>query len=193
MSAGIKSEVLAFWFGSPDSRDYGQPHKAWFIKNPAFDQEIRDRFLSTHDQAAAGELDHWQTSAEGCLALLIILDQFSRNLFRDTPRAFAADDKAVAIAQQAIDQGFDQQHLPVQRWFIYLPFEHSENLAHQEQAIALFEALRDDPASASTIQYAYQHHDVIQRFGRFPHRNKILGRDSTAEELEFLKQPGSSF
>ncbi len=187
------TEILAFWFGAPDSSTYGQERKAWFIKNPTFDQEISDRFLPTYQQAAAGALDAWQDFPLSCLALLIVLDQFPRNLFRRDPRAFATDEKAVAIAQSAISQGFDQQLLPVQRWFMYLPFEHSENLEDQNQAVALFEQLRSDPQSQSPIEYAYRHRDVIQRFGRFPHRNATLGRASTPEELEFLQQPGSTF
>ena len=185
--------VLAFWFGLPSDPDYSQPKKAWFIKNPAFDQDIRDRFLSLHQQACDGSLDPWQNEAESCLALLIILDQFSRNLFRGTPKAFAADDKALAIAKHALKSQLDQSLLPVQRWFIYLPFEHSEVWADQQRSLELWTTLSQHKPSSRTIQYAQQHADIIYRYGRFPHRNAILNRVNTAAEREFLKQPGSSF
>jgi len=186
-------EILDFWFGKPDEEDYGKPRTVWFQKNSEFDQKVRSRFLKDYQQAASGQLDYWKTSPHGCLALTILLDQFPRNLFRHQPQAFATDPQALVIAQHAVAQGFDQELLPVQRWFIYLPFEHSENLADQQQCVKLFSTLKDDPDSASTINYAYQHLAVIERFGRFPHRNAILGREATPEEAEFLQQPGSSF
>lgn len=186
-------EILDFWFGKPEDADYGKIRKFWFTKNREFDQEVRSRFLSVYQQAAAGQLDEWQTSPESCLALIILLDQFPRNMFRSQPQAFATDPQALGIAQYAITQGFDQQLLPIQRWFIYMPFEHSENLGHQRQSVELFSTLKDDPDCASGIDYAHRHLKVIERFGRFPHRNQILGRESTPEEVEFLQQPGSSF
>ncbi len=185
--------ILDFWFGKPDTVDYGKPKKFWFIKDTKFDQEVRSRFLSTYELAASYQLDNWKKSPLSCLALIILLDQFPRNLFRQQPQSFATDTQALKFAKYAISQEFDCQLLPVQRWFIYLPFEHSENLTHQHQAVALFSTLRDDPDSVSTIDYAYRHLKVIERFGRFPHRNLILGRISTPEELDFLQQPGSSF
>lgn len=192
MIANEARELLDFWFGKPSDRNYGREKKAWFIKSAAFDAEV-SRFLPLYKRAAVGALDDWQASPDGCLALVILLDQIPRNLFRHTPKMYATDDKALAIARVAIARGFDTQLLPVQRWFIYLPFEHSEDLACQQQAIALFSTLRDDPQSASAIDYAYRHYRVIERFGRFPHRNAILGRANTPEEEEFLQQPGSSF
>jgi len=186
-------EILDFWFGKPEEAEYGKIRKFWFTKNPKFDQEVRSRFLSVYQQAAAGELDTWRTSPDSCLALIILLDQFPRNLFRSQPQAFASDPQALSLAQYAINQGFDQQLLPVQRWFIYMPFEHSENLEHQYQSVELFSSLKDDPNCASGVDYAHRHLQVIERFGRFPHRNQILGRESTPEEIEFLQQPGSSF
>ncbi|NET55767.1 MAG: DUF924 domain-containing protein [Symploca sp. SIO2E6] len=186
-------EILDFWFGKPQDPDYGKIRKFWFTKNPEFDQEVRSRFLSVYQQAAAGQLDQWRTSPHSCLALIILLDQFPRNLFRSQPQAFASDPQALSMAQYAINQGFDQQLPPVQRWFIYMPFEHSENLEHQRQSVELFTGLTDEPNFASAIDYAHRHLKVIERFGRFPHRNQILGRASTPEELEFLQQPGSSF
>lgn len=185
--------ILGFWFGEPGDPEYGKSRKQWFVKNPDFDEEVRSQFLSDYEMAAQGLLDRWQENSESCLALILLLDQFPRNLFRGTPQAFATDSRAIAAAQHAITEGFDKQMLPVQRWFFYLPFEHSENLEHQRQCVALFEQLKDDPESASPIDYADRHLQVIERFGRFPHRNTILGRENTPEEEEFLKQPGSSF
>ncbi|PSB33874.1 DUF924 family protein [Chlorogloea sp. CCALA 695] len=186
-------EILDFWFGTPESEDYGKERSFWFTKNPEFDRELGDRFLLDYEQAAGGELDYLQDSPLGCLTLVLLLDQFGRNMFRGTPKSFATDAKALFVAQGAVERGCDRALLPVQRWFIYLPFEHSENLADQEQCVELFATLSNHPASANTIEYALRHKAVIERFGRFPHRNKILGRVNTPAEVEFLKQPGSSF
>ncbi|BAT55618.1 hypothetical protein NOS3756_46110 [Nostoc sp. NIES-3756] len=186
-------DILHFWFGHPDEPNYGKQKSFWFIKNPEVDEELKTRFLKDYQQAAAGDLDDWLNSPATCLALIILLDQLPRNIFRGTPASFATDLKALAAAQHGIIQGYDRQFLPVQRWFFYLPFEHSENLAHQQQSVKLFQELSHDPESASAITYALQHLEIIERFGRFPHRNRILGRVSTPEEEEFLKQPGSSF
>jgi uncharacterized protein (DUF924 family) len=187
------TEILEFWFGNPQAADYGKSRSVWFQKDEAFDQLLRDRFLPLYQQAAAGLLEFWQGDAQSCLALMILLDQFPRNLFRNTSQAFATDPQALTTAKYAIAQGYDQSLLPVQRWFIYLPFEHSESREEQARSLQLWEQLREDPDSASAIDYAHRHADVIQRFGRFPHRNQILGRPGTVEELEFLKQPGSGF
>ena len=184
---------MDFWFGSPKSVDYGKERSFWFTKNPEFDRELSDRFLLDYEQAARGELDYLQDSPLGCLTLVLLLDQFGRNMFRGTPKSFATDAKALSVAKSAVDQGCDRALLPVQRWFIYLPFEHSENLADQERCVELFATLSNHPESANTIEYALRHKAVIERFGRFPHRNKILRRTNTAAEAEFLKQPGSSF
>ena len=186
-------EILDFWFGSPKSLDYAKERSFWFTKNPEFDRELSDRFLLDYEQAARGELDYLQDSPLGCLTLVLLLDQFGRNMFRGTPKSFATDAKALSVAKSAVDQGCDRALLPVQRWFIYLPFEHSENLADQERCVELFATLSNHPESANTIEYALRHKAVIERFGRFPHRNKILRRTNTAAEAEFLKQPGSSF
>ena len=186
-------KILTFWFGEQKHPEYGKPRKIWFQKNPAFDQEIRTHFLTDYQLAAQDKLDEWQKDYRSCLALILLLDQFPRNLFRGQPQAFATDPKALNVAKYAVKQRFDQQMIPVERWFIYLPFEHSENLADQSQAVELMNQLKNDPGSASSIDYAIRHFEVIQRFGRFPHRNVILGRESTPEEVEFLKQPGSSF
>ncbi|AFZ43754.1 protein of unknown function DUF924 [Halothece sp. PCC 7418] len=185
--------VLDFWFGSPDDDHYGKPRQEWFIKNPEFDQQVRSRFWSLYEQAAQGKLDAWKHTPETCLALIILLDQFPRNLFRGDPRMFETDQKALSFAKYALKQDYDRQLLNVQRWFIYLPFEHSEDLEMQYRAISLFSRLKDDPDSESTIDYAERHLKVIEKFGRFPHRNAILGRESTPEEIAFLEQPRSSF
>ncbi|MES1024740.1 DUF924 family protein [Gloeocapsa sp. BRSZ] len=186
-------EILTFWFGQPNTAEYGKQRAFWFTKSAEFDREVRERFLSDYEQAAAHQLNAWKEAPRSCLALILLLDQIPRNIFRGTPQAFATDTAALAAAQYAVAQGFDRELLNVQRWFIYLPFEHSENLEHQRQCVELFASLKDDPESASAINYAQRHLAVIERFGRFPHRNKILNRESTPEEIEFLKQPGSSF
>ncbi|NMG20489.1 DUF924 family protein [Brasilonema bromeliae] len=186
-------EILDFWFGSSGSPDYGKPKSFWFSKKPEFDEELRIRFLTDYQKAAGGYLDDWMDFPDSCLALILLLDQFPRSMFRDTPEAFATDWEALSVAQHAVAQRYDQKLLPVQRWFVYLPFEHSENLEHQSQAVRLFQQLGDDPDSVSCIDYALRHMQVIERFRRFPHRNKILGRVSTPEEKEFLKHKGSSF
>lgn len=182
------AEVLSFWFG-----DKLEMRKVWFTKNSDFDAEVRSRFLPLYEQAASDQLDGWIDSPEGCLALVIVLDQFPRNMFRGTARSFATDPKALEIAKSAIAQQFDQQFPPVQRFFLYLPLEHSENLDDQTESVRLYEQFRDNPELKDTYDYAIRHRDVIERFGRFPHRNQILDRPSTLEEIEFLKQPGSSF
>lgn len=186
-------EILAFWFGELDAADYGKPRKFWFQKTPEFDGKLRHEFLSDYEKAITGVLNSWLKLPQTCLALILLLDQFPRNMFRGTPQAFATDWEALCAAQHALAQGYERKMLPVQRWFIYLPFEHSENLEHQRQAVKLFKQLSDDPDSASCIDYAVRHLQVIERFGRFPHRNGILGRVSTPEEKLFLKEPGSSF
>lgn len=185
--------VLDFWFG-PDPAAYAERGKSlWFVKRASVDELIRQRFAALHARAAAGELHDWCETPDGCLALVIVLDQFSRNLFRDSPQAFAADAQAREIARRAIDRGFDLQLLPLQRGFLYLPFEHSESLDDQQRSLALFNALRDSSEAAEMVRYARLHYHVIKCFGRYPHRNAILKRESTDEELQFLSQPGSSF
>jgi len=185
------AEVLLFWFGPPAER--GKPHKRWFVKNDAFDREVRERFLPLYEAAAAGKLTHLKETAAGCLALIVLLDQFPRNMFRGTPRAFATDALALDAARDALARGFDRAMLPVERLFVYLPFEHSETLADQEKSCELTQPLDAFAETNEVYRYALLHRDIIQRFGRFPHRNAILGRSSTPEELEFLKGPGSSF
>jgi uncharacterized protein (DUF924 family) len=187
------SDVLEFWFGAPGSPEFGRHRRQWFEKSETFDGLGRERFLATHDAAATGRLDGWAERPLAALALVVTLDQFPRNMFRGTPRAFATDPHALAVARGIVARGFDAAYLPAQRWFAYLPFEHAEDLGAQAESLALFERLRGDPASASPIAYAMRHYAVIERFGRFPHRNAILGRDSTPAEVAFLAGHGSSF
>ena len=169
-------EVLSFWRGAgPDK---------WFTKDEAFDRQCRERFLLTHEAAARGDLDEWELSPDGALALCILLDQFPRNMFRGTRRVYQTDATALDVADRAIERGFDSQVEPALRGFFYLPFEHSENLADQERSVALHEAAGDEDG----LTWARHHHDIIARFGRFPHRNAILGRESTPEELAYLAQ-----
>jgi uncharacterized protein (DUF924 family) len=186
-------EVLDFWFGAPDAPDFGEPRDAWFEKSAEFDAEVRDRFVGTWVAAAQHQLDDWLDAPLSALALIIVLDQFPRNMFRASAKAFVADRQAQSVAEHVVARGWDRDLKPAQRWFVYLPFEHAESLALQERCMELFAGLVDHAGSASAIEFARRHHDVIRRFGRFPHRNAILGRDSTPEEIEFLKQPGSGF
>jgi len=186
--------IIEFWFDRPlNEAGTATYRKVWFRKNADFDQAMNQQFAEVYAAAVAGHLDRWQITPIGTLALILLLDQFPRNMFRDKPDAFATDVKALELANSAIAQGFDQQLPPIQRWFVYLPFMHSESLNDQQRSVELFETLRSHPDIASAYDYALKHREVIQQFGRFPHRNAILGRTSTPEELEFLKQPGSSF
>jgi uncharacterized protein (DUF924 family) len=185
------ADVLLFWFGPPG--EPGKPQKRWFVKSDAFDRAIRERFVPLHEAAAAGKLAHLKETAADCLALILLLDQFPRNMFRGTPRAFASDALALEAARHAVQAGFDRSMLAVERMFTYLPFEHSEALADQELACELTKPLDVIEPGLDAHRYALAHRDIIRRFGRFPHRNAILGRASTPEELEFLKGPGSSF
>ena len=172
------ADIVTFW------REAGP--KKWFEKDAAFDDEIRRRFLAVHEAAAAGKLATWEQNAEGALALMILLDQFPRNMFRGDARAFAADPLARAITAGALLKGFDAQVSNEMRGFFYLPFEHSEDLADQERCIALYKAAGD----ADGLKWAQVHADIIRRFGRFPHRNAVLGRATTPEERGFLDSGG---
>lgn len=185
----LTGRVLQFWFGLRDAASAPVQRPEWFRVDGAFDAACAKDFRDASARAAAGELDALAATAHGALALVLLLDQLPRNIHRGRPQAFAADGRARAVAAAAIDQNFDQAFVPVQRQFFYLPFEHSEDLADQERAVALFRAL----AEPELLQWAERHRNVIARFGRFPHRNAILGRQSSAEELAFLERPGSSF
>lgn len=186
--------VLDFWFLAPDNPGHGQSRPEWFRKDDAFDAQIRERFGALIDTALAGGLQHWAATPRGTLAQILVLDQFTRNVYRDTPRAFAGDPQALALAIALVENGQDQQLEPTLRAFVYMPFEHAEDLAMQARAVELFQLLAQSREGfESMLDYAQRHQEVIARFGRFPHRNVILGRDSTPEELTFLQQPGSSF
>jgi uncharacterized protein (DUF924 family) len=188
-------DILGFWFGPPSDPGHTRPRERWFLKDPAFDAECARRFLGTHEKAAAGELRAWRDEPRGSLALLLLFDQFPRNIFRGTPRAFATDALAREVARHALARGHDVPLPPVWRWFFYLPFEHSEDLHDQRLSVSLFEtlALRHPADGSEVLDYARRHLEIIERFGRFPHRNAILGRESTPEEIAFLQEPGSSF
>jgi len=189
----IALDVLDFWFGAPGSSERGRSRDAWFRKDAAFDDAIRARFGAAVETAIAGGFGDWDATAEGALAHVLLLDQFTRNIFRDTPRAFAGDVRALAIADTAITRGFDRALDPFGRWFLYLPFEHAEDREVQQRSLALFGALAQETGNPSPLEWAQKHADVISRFGRYPHRNAILGRASTPDEEAFLAQPGSRF
>jgi uncharacterized protein (DUF924 family) len=184
--------VLDFWFS-------GHARALWFEKDKAFDDEIRQRFGAAVHAAQMGAFQEWAASPEGCLALLILLDQMARNIYRGEAKAFLGDARALAIAEAAIARDFDKGLPFDRRRFFYLPFEHTEDMANQDRSIALFTRLLEETggeeraAAEVQLDYAHRHRDIIKRFGRYPHRNEALGRPSTEDEIAFLKQPGSSF
>jgi len=188
----LQDEILDFWFGPPSSPGYGASRPEWFRKNPSFDAEIRERFGAAIENALAGGFADW-TAPRAALARVLLLDQFTRNSFRDSARAFAGDPLALATAEASIARGDDRALIPVERWFMYLPFEHSEDLAKQERGVALCTRLRNETGLADPLVWVEKHAAVIRRFGRFPHRNAVLGRESTPEEIDFLARPGSRF
>ena len=176
-----REDILSFWFVETAPAQ-------WFQVSPAFDEMVREKFLDHFLMAEKGFCDDWANSADGALALILTFDQFPRNMFRDEPRQYSTDIKALDVAELAIARGFDQLLTPVKRRFMYLPYEHSEDLDHQYRAVQLFETMKhDDPMG---VEYAERHLRVIEQFGRFPHRNKILGRESTPAEETFLKTVG---
>lgn len=176
------NEVLRFWFEESSPKQH-------FAKDPEFDEQIRSRFGELHARAAAGDLADWRSTPQGRLAEVIILDQFSRNIHRGTPAAFAQDDMALTLAQEAVRVGADTALTPEQRVFLYMPYMHSESEATQEKSVQLYEVLGIE----NNLRFARAHKDIIDRFGRYPHRNEILGRASRPDELAFLDMPGSSF
>lgn len=178
----MKNTALHFWFNELEP-------KQWFVKDESLDQEITERFTDLHQQAVQGELWSWRDSAKGRLAEIIVLDQFSRNMYRDQPQSFAADGMALLLAQEAIALGLDKTLEPKEQSFLYMPFMHSESKVIHEKALKLF----SQPGLEYNLTYEEAHKKIIDRFGRYPHRNAILGRASTEEEIAFLKEPGSSF
>jgi len=194
-------DVLTFWLGPPGSAAEVamRQRMLWFGKSAANDQEVAERFADTLLAATAGHLDHWADTSRGRLALVIVLDQFPHHIHRNQPQSFATDPQALALSLSALKDGEDRQLAAIERVFLYLPLEHAESNAMQDLSVSLFETLARDAADDERtmfddfLDYARQHRDVVARFGRFPHRNEILGRPSTAAEIEFLKQPGSRF
>ena len=186
-------EVLEFWFGREDEEGYGEFREVWFTKDPEFDREVRDRFEDIYEEAATGRLESWKNEARSCLALIIVLDQFPRNMFRGDPKTYATDEEARAAARHAVEQAYDRELPPFQRLFVYLPFEHSEELEDQQRSVELFRGLTAEMGSEDLLGYAVRHREIVERFGRFPHRNEILGRATSPEEAEFLRGPDSSF
>ncbi len=179
-----KQEVISFWF------EETMPQQ-WFQKSESFDTEIRERFLVTYEMAKKDLCADWTREADGILALCLVLDQFPRNMFRESPKAFETDAKILLIVKEALHKGYDALLNPVKRKFMYMPFMHSENLADQKKSASLFETMKnDDPL---TYEYALKHMEVIEKFGRFPHRNAVLGRESTEGEMDYLKLPGAGF
>ncbi|WP_028605449.1 DUF924 family protein [Ottowia thiooxydans] len=200
------SDVLAFWFGTAAPTDAAslQIQSQWFTKSDAFDAQIRTRFGATIEAAVKGELDSWASEPWGWLALVIVLDQFTRNVYRGQPASFSGDSSALRWSDRGLAEGWDRTLPLMVRPFTYLPLEHSEDLARQNQSVAVFEQLVADAESANApspvlatlkanLDYAERHRDVIRRFGRFPHRNAFIGRASTPAEVEYLAQPGAGF
>jgi uncharacterized protein (DUF924 family) len=187
--------LLDFWFGPAGDPDRECHRQIWFKSTPEHDDTLRRLFLADYEQAASGALDAWEASPESALALVLLLDQIPRNIFRDTPRAYATDPMARAAADRALARGVDAAFPPVWRKFFYMPLHHSEDLADQRRATALAESLPDDRAPeerGGNRRYGRPYPEVIERFGRFPHRNAILGRESTPEEIAFLSRPDAS-
>jgi len=186
-------EVLDFWFGREGDPGYGEFREAWFRKDPEFDAEVTSRFADLYEQAASGGLDGWREEAASCLALVIVLDQFPRNMFRGDGRTHATDGKALEVSRYAVDNALDRELPAFQRMFLYMPFMHGEDIEDQRRSVELFERLANEPGGPDVVSYAVAHRDIVERFGRFPHRNAILGRQTTPEEAVFLTTEGSSF
>jgi uncharacterized protein (DUF924 family) len=181
--------VLDFWFGSPGDPEREQPRRIWFGGPPEFDAALRERFLADYEAAAADRLNAWEAAAEPALALLLLLDQVPRNIFRDMPKAYATDAAARSAADRALGRGFDRAVPPAWRIFFYMPFHHSEDLVDQRRSVELFASLPRNPDRRGSLRrYGLPYVEVIARFGRFPHRNAILGRVSTIEERAFLDE-----
>jgi uncharacterized protein (DUF924 family) len=188
----MHDEILDFWFAPRGSAEHGRTRELWFRKDAAVDQSIRARFSAAVETALAGGFGEWATP-RGALARVLLLDQFTRNIYRQTPRAFAGDILALGISRTALANRDDQVLIPVERWFLYMPFVHAEDPPAQETSLELFARLRDETGLSEPLMWAERHAAVIQRFGRYPHRNAILGRESTAEEIEYLAAGGRGF
>ncbi|MDR3507410.1 MAG: DUF924 domain-containing protein [Caulobacteraceae bacterium] len=178
----IDADIIGFWTAAGPAK--------WFARLPAFDESIRLKFEPVHHRAARGEFEHWMQTAEGALALMLLLDQFPRNLYRGSAHAFATDPLARSLAEHALGEGYDRAVEPSLRPFFYLPFEHSESIANQDRSVELFDAHDAATGDVNSLKWAVLHRDIIRRFGRFPHRNRALGRESTPAEEAFLKEGG---
>jgi uncharacterized protein (DUF924 family) len=185
--------LLEFWFGRPGEPEFDRPREVWFERNEAFDAALRERFLDDQRRAALGELGQWLATPDGALALILLLDQLPRNLHRGSPAAYATDAAAREAAARAIARGHDVALPPVRRRFVYLPFTHSEDLADQRRCCALMRTVADAEGGEESVWFAERHREIIERFGRFPHRNRVLGRAATPAEERFLEEPHSSF
>ena len=186
-------EVLDFWFGREGDPEYGQFRNEWFRKDPEFDARVTQQFADLYEEAAVGNLDGWRDDAESCLALVIVLDQFPRNMFRGDGRTHAEDDRALGASKYAVERALDRELPAFQRMFLYMPFMHSESVEDQRRSVELFERLAGEEGAPDVVSYAVAHRDIVEQFGRFPHRNEILGRETTPEEAVFLTKEGSSF
>jgi uncharacterized protein (DUF924 family) len=186
-------EVLDFWFGRDGDPEYGQFRNEWFRKDPDFDARVTARFADLYEEAAVGNLDGWRDDAASCLALVIVLDQFPRNMFRGDGRTHAEDERALGASKYAVEHALDRELPAFQRMFLYMPFMHSENTDDQRRSVELFERLAGEVGAPDVVSYAVAHRDIVEQFGRFPHRNEILGRETTPEEAVFLTKEGSSF
>ena len=194
-------QVLDFWFGGDgsDGEIASRQSKLWWGKSPQTDETIRQQFEADLQALVSGHHPSWLETPRGCLAAIIVLDQFSRNMYRDSAQSFAQDGLALTLCRDGVDKGVDTQLRPIERVFFYMPLEHAESMEMQNRSVAAFEQLRDEVPDedkklfSGFVDFAERHRVIIERFDRYPHRNKILGRESTAEEIEFLKQPGSGF
>lgn len=193
MEKAAFEQVLDFWFGAPGSVTYGKSRAEWFKKSEAFDARIRERFGALYERARRHELAAWRDSPLPLLALIIVCDQFPRNMFRDSPRAFESDGMALDSARRMCAMRWDERLSAVERQFCYLPFEHSEQLDAQKTSMFHFGRLAEEHGSHDLLEWARKHYVIVERFGRFPHRNAVLGRSSTAEEIAFLQGPDSKF
>jgi uncharacterized protein (DUF924 family) len=196
----LQEDILTFWFGElAGPFDLGPNQKMWWVKDPGVDAQIQERFGAHVERAAAGEYDGWLADPRQALALVILLDQFSRNIYRQSPKTWENDPKAVQLTLDAVDRGHLEGLCTVERQFLLMPLIHSEDIAHHERGLALIEETLAEVPEADLGGFdgwsksALQHADIVRRFARYPHRNEVLGRESTEEELAFLKEPGSSF